>query len=74
LLAILGDNTQDNQINSLSAARDYTTKLAKIGAVAELVYLPDRGLHGNGHTMSLEHDNEQIADIIESWVAHNAKQ
>ena len=74
LLAVHGDNTQDNQINSLIAARDYTTKLAKIGGVAELVYLPDRGLHGNGHTMALEHDNEQIADIIESWVAHNARQ
>ena len=38
------------------------------------VYLPDVGIHGNGHTMMLELNNEKIADLLEQWIRKNVKQ
>ena len=34
-------------------------------------YLPDVGIEGNGHTMMLELNNEEIADFIEQWIRDN---
>ena len=32
------------------------------------VHLPELGIVGNGQTMPIERNNEQIADLIERWV------
>ena len=40
----------------------------------ETIFLPDIGIEGNGHTMMLEENNEEIADVIEDWVRANADQ
>lgn len=42
-----------------------------LGDDASTVWLPDVGIHGNGHTMMLERNNEQIADLIEDWIVHH---
>ena len=41
------------------------------GGDASTIWLPEVGIHGNGHTMMLERNNEQIADLIEDWIVHH---
>lgn len=66
MLVLIGDHTPPDD------AQAYTAKLAQLGDSAETIFLPDRGLYGNGHTMMMERDNEKIADLIEDWVQHHA--
>ena len=61
-LGLVGDNT------SPTAAHAYTAQLTSLGGDATSIFLPDIGLFGNGHTMALELNNEQIADVIENWI------
>ncbi len=61
-LGLVGDNT------SPAAGQAYTATLVGLGGDATTIWLPDIGLFGNGHTMALELNNEQIADIIEQWI------
>jgi hypothetical protein len=42
-----------------------------LGGDASTVFLPDAGIHGNGHTMMLERNNEEIADLIEEWIVQH---
>ena len=34
----------------------------------ELVRFADRGVHGNGHGMMLESNNEEALAVVEDWV------
>jgi pimeloyl-ACP methyl ester carboxylesterase len=46
----------------------YAVLLRNLGGDATSIFLPDIGIIGNGHTMALEKNNEQIADVIEKWI------
>ena len=66
-LGLVGDHTDPTPF------RAYTNSLVSLGGDATTIFLPDIGLFGNGHTMALELNNEQIADVIEEWIgAHVA--
>jgi hypothetical protein len=38
---------------------------------AEFVWLPDRGIHGNGHMMMIEDNSDEIAAMILGWLDAN---
>ena len=69
-LNILGDrsNTQPaiNYVAALNALQPNVPH--------RTIYLPDVGIHGNGHTMMLELNNEVIADLLEHWIRKNVKE
>jgi len=44
------------------------TWLTKQGAASQFVWLPDRGIDGNGHMMMMERNSDQIADLIMEWL------
>lgn len=67
LLSIFGDYLDPK------SAEDYIAKIVKAGGDATAIALPQRGIMGNGHAMMLERNNEQIADLIEQWVARHVK-
>ena len=46
----------------------YAALLRSLGGNATSIFLPDMGIFGNGHTMAIEKNNEQIADFIETWI------
>lgn len=50
----------------------YAALLRSLGGDATSIFLPDIGLHGNGHTMAIEKNNEDIADVVESWIRRHA--
>ena len=62
VVVLFGDNT------SPANSQAFTDQLKALGDDASTIWLPDAGLHGNGHTMMLERNNEQIADLIERWI------
>ena len=62
VVVLFGDNT------SPANSQAFTDQLKALGDDASTILLPDAGLHGNGHTMMLERNNEQIADLIERWI------
>jgi pimeloyl-ACP methyl ester carboxylesterase len=62
LLAVLGDNMPAEE------TRAFTDSVAARGGRAETVALPEIGIRGNGHTMMLECNSEQIADLVEDWI------
>jgi pimeloyl-ACP methyl ester carboxylesterase len=39
------------------------------GCDVELVRLADHGVHGNGHAMMLERNNEQVLSVLTDWAA-----
>ncbi|WP_156681214.1 alpha/beta hydrolase [Sphingomonas profundi] len=43
--------------------------LAQAGARVEHVRLEEQGVHGNGHAMMLETNSDEVARVIERWVA-----
>src|SRR5205823_12194255 len=57
VVVLFGDNT------SPANSRAFTDQLRALGGDASTIWLPDIGMHGNGHTMMLERNNEQIADL-----------
>lgn len=42
--------------------------LTEHGAAAELLYLGDRGIDGNGHMLMLEENSRDIARVIMEWI------
>ena len=38
---------------------------------AEFVWLPDRGIHGNGHMMMIEDNSDEIAGLLLAWLRDN---
>ena len=38
------------------------------GLTAELCYLPEQGINGNGHMMMLEKSSDDIAGLMEGWI------
>jgi len=61
-LGIEGDNLDP------SDGRKFTQSLTALGGDATTIFLPDVGLHGNGHTLAIEKNNEAIADLIQHWI------
>ena len=61
--------------SSYHAPYDHCTRnyLTQAGVQSDLLHLPQRGLHGNGHLMMIEQHNLQIAGLIEEWLNQKLK-
>jgi pimeloyl-ACP methyl ester carboxylesterase len=62
VVVLIGDNMSPDN------ARAFTDNLVSLGGDASTIWLPDAGLHGNGHTMMLERNSEEVADLVEGWI------
>jgi pimeloyl-ACP methyl ester carboxylesterase len=67
MFLIQGDNSSADGVNNIAA------QVNALGGDATALWLPDAGIFGNGHTMMAELNNEQIADLIESWVGQHVR-
>ena len=61
-LTVIGDHSNPIPQQAWSAT------INGLGGDSTTVYLPDVGIFGNGHTMMMEKNNEQIADLLETWI------
>jgi len=67
-LHIVGDFRSQASNDDLKA---FAARLNSLGGDVTAIVLPEHGLTGNGHTMMLERNNEQIADLIEQRIAEH---
>lgn len=47
------------------------TWLRQAGVTMDFVKLGDQGIFGNGHLMAVEKNSDQLAGLVEQWVAQN---
>lgn len=66
-LTVLGDH------NDPTNSQAWSTLINNLGGDSTTVYLPDVGIFGNGHTMMVEKNNEQIADLLEDWIKEHVE-
>ena len=66
-LTVLGDHLDPTPNQAWSAL------INGLGGDSTTVYLPDVGIFGNGHTLALELNNEQIADLLEKWIKEHVQ-
>lgn len=58
----------------LKLCRDFVAAANAAGGKAELVLLPDIGMHGNTHMLMQDKNNLQIADWLVAWMDKNIPQ
>jgi pimeloyl-ACP methyl ester carboxylesterase len=58
---------------SYHAPYDHCTAayLKQAGVTNTQIFLAERGIHGNGHMMMIEKNNQEIAAVMAEWLEHN---
>jgi pimeloyl-ACP methyl ester carboxylesterase len=75
LLTIFGDffgADVDDWPGRMRECVETVRRLSAAGGTAENLYLPDVGIRGNSHMLMMDRNNQQVADLILAWLAHNA--
>ena len=65
ILVITGS---DDILHSREVDEKIVHWLAGLGASVEYRYLPDLGVHGNGHMMMVEDNSDELAELIDRWI------
>jgi len=65
VLVFTGELDTDHPKDVDGAVVDWLTGA---GAQAEFYWLPDHGVHGNGHMLMMEENSDELADMIIGWV------
>ncbi|HEY0295304.1 MAG TPA: alpha/beta fold hydrolase [Bordetella sp.] len=70
-LYLWGDHIADDPLwpRFQSVSRKFYEALSKVDRNAEWLELPSLGIHGNGHLMMMDRNSDQIAGIIDGWLA-----
>jgi pimeloyl-ACP methyl ester carboxylesterase len=69
-LVVWGDHTKDYPFWDfrVDSFRQVAQRLRAVGADVEVLELPRIGIHGNGHMLMMDKNNDQIAGRIVSWL------
>jgi len=70
ILVLFGDNVDQSTrwAPRLKACRAFVAAANDAGGKAQLVSLPDEGIHGNTHMMMQDRNNLDVADWILRWI------
>jgi pimeloyl-ACP methyl ester carboxylesterase len=73
ILLVMADFLDINQanINRLANGRAFVEALNRHGGNAQLVHLPEVGIHGNSHIMMLEENNVEVANLVSRFLREN---
>jgi hypothetical protein len=52
----------------LKGCRAFVTAVNGVGGEAELMVLPEKGIHGNSHMLMQDNNSLQIAGMLDSWI------
>jgi hypothetical protein len=77
VMVLFGDNTAASPVWASIVERcgQFVDALRKAGGRADLIVLPQIGIHGNSHMLMQDLNNLQIADLLVTWIdkaAHEA--
>ena len=75
ILVLWGDHVSEfpRWAPRLVGCRDFVTAVNAAGGKAEMVVLPDLGIHGNSHMLMQDRNNLQIADLLDGWIAQHVQ-
>ena len=48
-------------------------RIKSVGGIAENIYLPDVGIHGNSHMQMMDVNNQELAGMILDWLNRNVR-
>ncbi len=70
ILVLWGDHVTEfpRWAPRLAACRAFVTAASAAGAKAQLIVLPDLGIHGNSHMMMQDRNNLEVADVMLHWI------
>src|SRR5215475_14252434 len=71
-MAILyGDNAKDHPRwgKIRQNVHDYAALIKQAGGSVDLIDLPDIGIKGNTHMMMMDKNSDQVAEVIQKWLA-----
>jgi pimeloyl-ACP methyl ester carboxylesterase len=57
----------------LKACREFVAAVNKAGGKAELVLLPEIGIHGNSHMLMQDSNSHEIAEWLLAWIERNVE-
>ena len=71
-LVVYGDNfAADSRWPTIRAnGVKFAEGIRAAGGSVDVVDLPDRGIKGNSHMMMMDRNNEQVAAVVQDWLAH----
>jgi len=73
-LVMFGDHLDDvsggpaNWAQSFASCRTFVSQLKKAGGDAEMMHLPEMGIHGNSHMLMQDKNSDQLADLVIAWI------
>ncbi|HYF09161.1 MAG TPA: alpha/beta fold hydrolase [Acetobacteraceae bacterium] len=71
VLALYGDFIEQDRRWPAIRQRglNFYARLRGAGGSVEVVNLPERGIRGNSHMMMMDRNNEQVATLVQDWLA-----
>jgi hypothetical protein len=73
-LVMFGDHLGDvqggpaNWMTSFHGCQTFVKQVNDAGGDAQMMYLPEMGIHGNSHMLMQDKNNLQLADLILGWI------
>lgn len=76
ILVLFADNVDKSPrwAPRLKLCRDFVQAANAAGGKAELILLPDIGIHGNSHMLMQDKNSLAIADWLDGWIHHHIGQ
>jgi pimeloyl-ACP methyl ester carboxylesterase len=76
ILVLFADNVDKSPrwAPRLKLCRDFVQAANAAGGKAELILLPDLGIHGNSHMLMQDKNSLAIADWLDGWIHHHIGQ
>ncbi len=70
ILVLFGDHVDEfpRWAPRLVGCRAFVQAANAAGGAAQLIVLPDLGIHGNSHMMMQDKNNLQVADVLDDWM------
>jgi pimeloyl-ACP methyl ester carboxylesterase len=79
-LILFGDHLNDvpntgpvNWSDSFSSCKTFIRQLDAAGGDAQLMHLPELGIHGNSHMLMQDENSDRIADLVIAWIDAHAE-
>lgn len=74
-LIVFGDHLNDmpsggpaNWPQSFASCKTFVAQLEKAGGDAQMMHLPELGIHGNSHMLMQDKNSDQVADLVLDWI------
>jgi hypothetical protein len=70
ILIVFADflDVRQASLDAMTNGLAFAEAVNRHGGDAELIHLPDLGIHGNSHIMMLERNNKEVANVVSRFL------